>query len=1067
MDMEKKSRWRSLKMKTAVAIALCLLLFLSVLIWALGAAFPQILPGHTPQGQPGHQFDWTVLLLLAAAIFFGALLYAVLSRLILRPIIALGRDVASVGADGRIEVSAYRRHGEIADLCGEINAMLHRIDDQNVSISTLQSVLDSSYAGVCVTDMDTFEVLFANKRLLDQQNLGEERLAKKICWQVLCPENNGPCENCTIRELRDNPEKTIVSEAFSERTGRWFRDEAKVITWTDGRPVHIMYRTDITDNHMAELKLKERLHQQELMSRISRSFLSRENISDVIENALRLTGESMALSRIFLLELNRETETLDRSHAWYNPGQTLPRWGEKVLPFRPETPVYDELITHGHLSIIVEDAEDGKKFAKLVEAGAKAFVILPILVQGDFWGVLALDNCVGPRTWSRSDLHLLNLISTVISGILERRDTEEILERMSAIVNSSPSYISYIDAKGNYEFINPGAEALTGYSPDELRGKHFSTLFDAEATAVLDHEITPAVLAGEKKIFELPIRHKDSSERILSFSSFKTEAQGTGIGTIAIDVTERHRLEAELLSAKEQAEESNQAKSDFLSRMSHEMRTPMNAIIGMTGIARSSSDAERKEYCLEKIDDASRHLLGVINDILDMSKIEAGKFSLSFTEFHFERMLLHVADVVTFKINEKDQNFIVHLDPDLPASIISDEQHLAQVVTNLLSNAVKFTAEKGTVTLNAELLEETDGRCTLQISVSDTGIGITEEQISRLFRSFEQADGGISRRFGGTGLGLAISKHIVEMLGGKIWVESSPGKGSTFTFTVKVDRGHSEQHALLPPGTNWRNLRILVVDDAPDIRDYFLNLSRSIHLQCDVADGAAAARALIEENRAQPYNIIFVDWRMPEMDGVSLTKIIKETCPDHTVVIMISAAEWGEIETTARSAGVDFFLPKPLFSSMIVDCINKCLGSDHAAESVERLPDDDFSKHRILLAEDIDINREILAALLEETHVGIDFAVNGREAAEMFEAAPDKYSMIFMDIHMPEVDGYEATRRIRESGVPRAEAIPIVAMTANVFREDIEKCLAAGMNGHVGKPIRLEEVMTAMRSYLR
>ncbi|MDR2588292.1 MAG: response regulator [Spirochaetales bacterium] len=519
-----------------------------------------------------------------------------------------------------------------------------------------------------------------------------------------------------------------------------------------------------------------------------------------------------------------------------------------------------------------------------------------------------------------------------------------------------------------------------------------------------------------------------------------------------------------LTKARDDAQMASRAKSDFLANMSHEMRTPMNAIIGMTNIAKSSSDVERKNYCLEKIDEASNHLLGVINDILDMSKIEANKFELSFAEFDFEKMLQKVVGVVSFRVDEKRQNFSVTIDKDIPRILVGDDQRLAQVIANLLSNAVKFTPEEGELCLEAKFTGETDGVCGLRITVSDTGIGISAEQQNKLFTSFEQADGSISRKFGGTGLGLAISKRIVEMMGGRIWVESQLGKGSHFIFTLEAKRGEDTQFCPLAPGVNRQTVRVLAVDDAPEIREYVGELMQRLGISCDLAGSGDEACALIGKNG--PYDIYFVDWKMPGMSGIELSRRIKSGEGGHSVVIMISATEWSHIEDEAKSAGVDKFIQKPLFPSAIADCINECLGSSDEAVSPPEEEADNLEGYRIILAEDVAINREIVLSVLEPTGLLIDCAESGREALELFSASPEKYNMIFMDVHMPEMDGYEATRRIRALALAEAKTIPIVAMTANVFREDIEKCLAAGMNDHIGKPIDFDEVFTKLKRYL-
>ncbi|MDR1961897.1 MAG: response regulator, partial [Gracilibacteraceae bacterium] len=399
---------------------------------------------------------------------------------------------------------------------------------------------------------------------------------------------------------------------------------------------------------------------------------------------------------------------------------------------------------------------------------------------------------------------------------------------------------------------------------------------------------------------------------------------------IRLEMIVRERTR-ELEVQTEAAEAASRAKSAFLAQMSHEMRTPMNAIIGMAAIARKVAVPERKDYCLDKIDTASAHLLGVINDILDMSKIEANQLELAPVRFDFKQMIDKIVGIINFRVDEKQQHFTIHIDENIPRYLVADDQRLSQVIMNLLSNAVKFTPERGTVSLGARRCDEGEGAPVIQVEVSDTGIGITPEQEARLFHSFQQADSSTARKYGGTGLGLAISKRIVEIMGGRIWLESAPGQGSRFAFTVPVGQ----------------------------------------------AEGG------------------------------------------------------GEISRQSESDS-----------------------------------DGDFTGYRVLLAEDVEINREIVLALLEPTGLAIDCAVDGAEVVQLFAENPSRYHMIFMDIQMPSVDGYEATRRIRALDFPWAAAIPIVAMTANVFREDVEKCLEAGMNDHVGKPLDLNDVMDKLREYL-
>ena len=579
--------------------------------------------------------------------------------------------------------------------------------------------------------------------------------------------------------------------------------------------------------------------------------------------------------------------------------------------------------------------------------GLKSILAIPIFADGKFWGICCIDDYSKYRNFSDEEVGILRscalfFVNALIRNemVREMRKTSDELAfqktTLQTVVDSIPDIVFCKDLNFRYTLFNTVCIDFLGNEMSKVIGKDDYELGFPDDVAQKMIWADKEILAGKKKlIYDDWVPSEDGSVRYLETTKAPLIRDGNLVGIVGMsrDITEKMQMEKTLQAALEQANAASKAKGDFLSNMSHEMRTPMNAIIGMTAIGKRTDDINEKDNALNKISDASTHLLGVINDVLDMAKIEANKLELAPVEFCFEKMLQNVATVTNFRIDEKQQKFVINIDEKIPEFIIGDDLRLAQVISNLLSNAVKFTSPGGTITLTAKLDAEINGDCELRIEIADNGIGISPCHQEKLFRMFEQADSGTSRQYGGTGLGLVISKRIVELMGGKIWVESQLGKGSCFCFTVKVQ-------------------------------------------SVEASDKRRADR--VDEN-----------------------------------------LKLGE-----------------------------------------------FAGKKMLIAEDISINREIVIALLKGSALEIECAENGLEALEAVAADPKKYDIVLMDVQMPQMDGLEATRRIREILKAQDIRLPIVAMTANVFKSDIEACLAAGMDDHLGKPLNMEHVLTVLRKYL-
>ena len=528
---------------------------------------------------------------------------------------------------------------------------------------------------------------------------------------------------------------------------------------------------------------------------------------------------------------------------------------------------------------------------------------------------------------------------------------------------------------------------------------------------------------------------------------------------------EREKLQSqELTQSREalrdalaEAEQANRAKTAFLSNMSHEIRTPMNAIIGLNNIAMNDPTAsfQVKGY-LEKISDSAQHLLGIINDILDMSRIESGRMSIKHEEFSFAKCLEQINTIISGQCRDKGLHYDCRIESPVDDYYVGDAVKLKQVMINILGNAVKFTPSGGSVDFLIGETARYDRKATLRFVISDTGIGMSREYLPHIFEAFSQEDNSSTSRYGSTGLGMSITKSIVELMNGSIEVESEKGKGTTFTVTVTL--GESERkHVESGDGElDPKKLSVLVIDDDPVALEHAQIVLGQIGINCETAETGweGVDKARIRHGRQEDYNLILVDWRMPEMDGIETTRRIRSVVGQDTPIIILTSFNWDEIEDEARDAGVDTFAPKPLFAGSVMEEFREAFRRKNEALAKQTV---NLKGRRILLAEDVAINAEIIVMVLAMREMEVDVAENGRIALELFgQSEPGYYDAILMDMRMPEMDGLEATRRIRSLERADAKQIPIIALTANAFDEDVQRSMQAGLNAHLSKPVEAE-----------
>ncbi len=660
------------------------------------------------------------------------------------------------------------------------------------------------------------------------------------------------------------------------------------------------------------------------------------------------------------------------------------------------------------------------------------------------------------------------IIQAIVHNISEKKRFIEKLkeseEKHRSLFEYAQDAIIIIDAENlQFEDANQAALNFYGYTKKELMKL---LITDVSDEAKKTKETISKIRKDDKRSKQLLLRyHKRKDGTVVPVEIYSGTFMSAGrkkiIGSVR-DITARINAQKELEAAKEAAEQASRLKGEFLANMSHEIRTPMNGIIGMTELALGTNPPKEQKSYLEMVKTSADSLLAIINDILDFSKIEAKQLELEKIDFDLRHNIKNTLDIMAIKANDAGIELNCHIKPDVPTALLGDPGRLRQVNVNLLGNALKFTHE-GEVVLTIETAKEDDTAATLHFMIRDTGIGIPEDKVDTIFESFQQTDGTMTRKYGGTGLGLAISRQLVDMMQGKIWVESKLGKGSTFHFTARFELSQQKDiEKISLKSTNLKDIPILIIDDNKTSRFILREMTTSWGMIPDEADSGIVGLQKLDAayNKGTPYKFILLDYKMPQMNGFGVAVKIQQRpySQQAKIILLTSLGQRGDA-ALCKEKGISGYLLKPVKQSELLDTLSISFGQTLNEEMpllTRHVVSEARRRLKILLAEDNSINLKLAVRILEMRGHRISIAINGKEAVKAFE--DDIFDIILMDVQMPVMDGFEATKRIREIENKTAKHIPIAAMTAHTMKGDKERCLEAGMDAYISKPIRTKEL---------
>jgi len=830
---------------------------------------------------------------------------------------------------------------------------------------------------------------------------------------------------------------------------------------------------DVTEFQLVEKAILRRDRLLEAANESARILLSSnsEDFDQVIWKVLDVLGRATEVDRVYIWKNHHGKDGrlyTTQIYEWSLGAE--PQQGNDFtvdIAFEEAIPTWEATLTAGRcINNLVRNMPQAEQ-DQLSPQGIISILVAPIMYENEFWGFIGFDDCTQERVWSHSEEGVLKSAGMLIASAIVREKTSRALDNerlfLQQIIDTSPISIC-ITRDDILLSANKRFHELSQIQLGESVAPAFPNPEDKQA--ILD-----AIAAyGVVHNLSFQTHNPDGQHFEALYTGLEIDYGGSpAILSWLVDITALKNTEKELVLARDLAESATQAKSEFLARMSHEIRTPMNAVLGLAYLCLQTDMSPVQHEYVTKIQTAATNLLGIIDDILDFSKIEAGKMGVEQIPFLLVETVRETTLLVEQQMKEKGLELIVQVQDIGNEFLLGDPLRLRQVLTNLLNNAVKFT-ETGSITILIQPVKVEPDSLTLRFSVKDTGIGMTQDQLQKLFQSFSQADGSTTRRYGGTGLGLTITKNLVELMGGTIGVESTAGQGTTFYFQLHFPKSYAieleERYALLS------NKRVLVADDDLGALELIKNILLSLDMRADTVDsGFAAIAALVQAAKQDdPYQILLLDWKMPQMDGIETVRRIHATkeIVDLPEVLMVSAYDRNECFRQAQGLGLAGFIVKPVTYSTIRDTVFDLLMSRSSAMSskvgLKVNQDNPITGSRVLLVEDNKVNQMVALGLLKLLGLEVTVVDDGQKAVEA--VSQQDFDLVLMDVQMPVMDGLEATRAIRLLDKPGINRLPIIAMTAHAMDADYQRSLDAGMDDHLTKPIDPEKLQLALKSWI-